>query len=574
MKSVITMKKIFIGLASVLAATTVHGQRTTIGHEAVEVIKPYQPVLSEAIKITSLPQRDTLPVDPPSLEYSVEEKRYSTSYNITPIKPVRVKEEKIKELYRGYARAGYGIYNTLDAEAFYNALRSKDFDAGIHLKHLASGGSIKDYGFPGVATSHIKLHGTRFFTQSALDGHLSYQRDVSHFYGYTKPDIFSRRETQQTLHQLSARFGFGSFQHDADRLFYHASVAFSHLDLKTARYDGGENDFEMAFMAGKKLRNDHLLSAEFSLNPVSTVIPGNPCPPGQHCPQVSVVIPDIDLNRHIIRLRPRYEFEKSGLKLTAGANLSFEKSYGLRFWRFYPMAALSYPLIKNQVAVTGELSGDLKKNTLQTIMTQNPFVVPRQLVGEKFFYNTNNKLNVKGGVIVRPDQQLQLMATAGWERLLEDVLFANSLNTHGITHYSVVYDTVNRIHMHGAIQYFHRTRAGISLSTDYYSYTLPEEREALFRPSFRMKADAFYTIGEKIYLRAFLLFTGMRKALATDGYTRLSGYADLNIGMDYRYSPVLNFWIHVNNLTASHYMQWYRYPSYRFQALAGASISF
>ncbi len=572
MKMTTTMNKMLAGLTGMLTVLTVYGQKTTIGHEEVEVIKPYQPVLSEAIKITSAPQRDTLRVDPPALEYSIEERRYATSFNITPIKPVRVKEEKLKELYRGYARAGYGLYNMLDAEAFYNALRSKDFDAGIHLKHLSSGGKIKDYGFPGVATSHVKLHGTRFFSQTALDGQFSYQRDVSHFYGYTKPDIFSRKETRQTLHHLSGRFGFGTFQQDADPLFYRAAITFNHLDLKTARYDGGENDFEMTFMVGKKLSNDHRLSAEFSLNPVSTVIPANPCPPGQHCPQV--VLPDIDLNRHIIRFRPRYEFEKSGLKLTAGANLAFEKSYSLSFWRFYPVATIYYPLIKEQLSVTGELSGDLKKNTLHTIISQNPFVVPRQLVGEKFFYNTNNQLNIKGGVIVRPVQSLQLLATAGWERLLQDVFFVNPLNTQGITYYLVVYDTVNRIHLHAAVQYAYLSKAGISLSSDYYSYSLPKARQPLFRPSFRMKADAFYTIGEKIYLRAFLLFTGMRKALASDGYTSLSGYADLNIGVDYRYSPVLNFWVQVNNLTASRYMQWYRYPSYRIQVLAGASISF
>lgn len=566
------MKKIILATTACLVAMPVLAQKGNIGNEEVEVVKPYQPVLSDAIKITSAPQRDTLNNEPPVLNYAIEEKKQSTSYNITPIKPVRIKDENIKELYRGFVKAGYGNYNTLYGEAFYNALRSKDFDAGIHLKHLSSGGNIKDYGFPGAANTGLKLHGKKFFDNAALDGALSFNREVNHFYGYKKPDIFSKKETRQTRNLVAGQFGFASTHNDDDKFFYRAGISFSSFNLKASGYDASETDFEIGFTGGKKLSNDHTFKSELTVNPVKTVIPGNPCPPGQICPQV--VLPDVDISRNIVRIRPRYEFEKSGIQFSAGANLAFEKSYDLSFWRFYPVANLHYPLIKDQLSVTAELSGDLKENTLKSLTDDNPFIIPRELAGEKFLLNTNNKINVSGGLIVRPERQLQFLATAGYSRLLEESFFVNSLNTSGITYYSVVFDTVNRINIHAEAQYLYFEKAGLTLKTDFYSYSMNGDREPLFKPSLVLGMEAFYNIGEKIYAKAMMTYTGTRKALAIDGYKTLDAYADISLGVDYRYSKILSFWVQVNNLTATRYMQWYNYPSYRINAMAGASLSF
>lgn len=566
------MKKIALTAVACLATLCVWAQKGNIGNEEVEVVKPYQPVLSDAIKITSAPQRDTLSTEPPVLNYAIEEKRQTTAYNITPIKPVRIKDENIKELYRGFVKAGYGNYNTLYGEAFYNALRSKDFDAGIHLKHLSSGGSIKDYGFPGAVNTGLKLYGKKFFDNAALDGALRFSRDVSHFYGYKKPDIFSKKETKQAGNTVGGRFGFASTHNDKDKFFYRAEIAFSSFSLKAADYDASETDFELGFTGGKKLGNDHTFKAEVTINPLKTVIPGNPCPPGQFCPQV--VLPDADIGRNIVRIRPRYEFEKSGIQFSAGANLAFEKSYDLNFWRFYPVATLHYPLIKDQFSVTAELSGDLKKNTLQSLTGENPFIIPRELTGQKFLLNTNNKINVSGGLVIRPEGQLQFLATAGYSRLLEETFFVNTLNTTGITYYTAVFDTVNRINLHAEGQYLYFEKAGFTLKTDFYSYNMNGNREPLFKPSFTAGLEAFYNVGEKIFVRAMLNYTGTRKALAVDGYQTLDAYADISLGIDYRYSKILSFWIQINNLTASRYMQWYNYPSYRLNAMAGAGLAF
>jgi hypothetical protein len=566
------MKKAIATAAGCLIAWASFAQKTNLGNEEVEVVKPYQPVLSDAIKITSSPQRDTLNTEPPVFNYAVEEKRHATAFNITPIKPVRIKDENIKELYRGFVKAGYGNYNTLYGEGFFNALRSKNFDAGIHLKHLSNGGKIKDYGYPGAASSGIKAHGKKFFESSALDGSLVFQREVNHFYGFKIPDIFSKKETRQTRGWVQGRFGFESIQPVNDRFFYRAEVFFSSFNLKTSGYSASETDFEMSFMGGKKLGNDHKFKAEVNINPVKTVIPRYACPPGQICP--AVVSPDVDISRNIVRIRPRYEFEKSGIQFSAGANLAFEKSYDLSFWRFYPVAGLHYPLIKDQLSFSAEISGDLKKNTLQSFTDENPWIVTRELAGEKFLLNTNNKLNLSGGFIIRPERQLQFLFKAGYSRLLEQAFFINSLNTSGITFYNVAFDTLNRINFHAEAQYAYFEKAGITFKTDFFSYDMNAKRQPVFMPSFTAGLEGFYNIAEKIYAKTMITYTGTRKALAIDGYQTLNAFTDISLGVDYRYSKILSFWFQANNLTAGRYMLWYNYPSYRLNVMAGASLAF
>ncbi|MFN8209264.1 MAG: hypothetical protein U0T82_17950, partial [Bacteroidales bacterium] len=46
-------------------------------------------------------------------------------------------------------------------------------------------------------------------------------------------------------------------------------------------------------------------------------------------------------------------------------------------------------------------------------------------------------------------------------------------------------------------------------------------------------------------------------------------WVDINMGLEYRYTKALSGFIQFNNLSATHYQQWYNYPVQRFQAMLG-----
>ena len=75
-----------------------------LGNEDIDIVKEYQPVLNDAFKISLTPQGDTSTSHAPSYTYNVEPQQMTPNFNITPIKPVKIKDEVIKKLYNGFIK--------------------------------------------------------------------------------------------------------------------------------------------------------------------------------------------------------------------------------------------------------------------------------------------------------------------------------------------------------------------------------------------------------------------------------------------------------------------------------------
>jgi outer membrane cobalamin receptor len=54
----------------------------------------------------------------------------------------------------------------------------------------------------------------------------------------------------------------------------------------------------------------------------------------------------------------------------------------------------------------------------------------------------------------------------------------------------------------------------------------------------------------------------------------LSGFPDLNLGFEYRYTDRLGLYVDINNVVAIRYFKFNNYPTQRLNAMAGLSYSF
>ncbi|HKR06525.1 MAG TPA: TonB-dependent receptor [Bacteroidia bacterium] len=542
-----------------------------VGDEQVTVVKAYQPTLSDAIKISDVPQKDTAVFNSPDLKYNIEPKKLDTKYNITPIKPVKIKDENIKKLYNGFVKAGYGNYNTPYGEVFYNAMRSKEFNAGVHFKHLSSRGKIKGYGFPGFSENNFEIFGNKFMESSILNGNVGFDREVAHYYGYfDPPDLHSKSETKHLFKTFWGDFSIASSHNDKDRIDYKAGIAFYNF---TDNREQLETDFEIKGMGGKHFENGHYAKADLIIDISKSEYKYDLCPPGVECFTGGTV--PVSTNRTIVRLNPRYELTYENMKISAGANMAIENGYDDTHYHFYPVAEIKYPLIKEDFTVFGEISGNLRKNSLRSLNNENHFLVPSPITNVNELVNTNEKFTVKGGLIAKPDRQVQVTAYAGFSRLVDDVFYINSFFDTSITSFNPVYYDNSQFNIHAEVQYIQGEKSGITFKTDYFSYNLPDSMKPWFKPSILLTLGGNYNIADKIFAKAELYYTGSRTAPRIDGTTTtLKSYIDLNLGVDYKYSKVLSVFLNVNNLTASRYFKWYNYPSYRLNVLGGVTYSF
>ena len=543
---------VILSAAAILLPFTTPAQQGTLGDEQINVVKAYQPMLSDAFKISDVPTRDTAVNYVPDMKYEIRSVKFPTVYTISPIKPLRIKDDNIKKLYHGYAKAGYGTKNTPYAELFYNSLRSKNMDAGVHMNHISSSGKIKNYGHPGMSETGIKLFGTRFFDSSKLGGEIGYNRLKYHWYGYNKPpDIFSKSETKRTFDDIFGSFFLKSNDRDKDLMRYKANVSF--YDFSDNRKNQ-ESDLKISGMAGKQFEAfDLSANLEFDFLKYKTEFFKTD-------------------NRTIIRIDPRFVKEWDRFTLTAGANIPVEIN-DLTKYHLYPHARIDVKLVEETMSMYAQLSGNLERNSFRNLAKENPFI------GESIvLQNSNNKLDVSAGFKFKVDNQLAFIGSFSMQRYNDDVFYFNYFDQSTLVKYNVTYDNNTRTNIHLEVIYDQGDKAGVSVSADYFGNKPSKEDEALFRPDFKIGAKGYYTIGEKIYANIHLNYTGARNYVKYNftgyDYDELKGFVDAGIGVDYRYSKVLSVWLQINNVTASKYSRWYNYPSYGFGGLVGLSYSF
>ena len=52
----------------------------------------------------------------------------------------------------------------------------------------------------------------------------------------------------------------------------------------------------------------------------------------------------------------------------------------------------------------------------------------------------------------------------------------------------------------------------------------------------------------------------------------MKGIVDINLGAEYRYSKMLSFFVNFNNIANTRYYRWEKYPSQRFNLMAGLTF--
>ena len=542
---------------SLFAHAQTGGKEGNVGNEDINIVKDYQPVLNDAFKINISPDQDTISFrSPAALTYKADPKPMNAAFNTRPIKPVRIKDDVIKKLYHGWIKAGYGLENMPLLDISYNALRSKNFDAGVRFNHLSASGKIKDYGQPASSLNKLNVFGTRYFEKFSLGAALGYRRDLVHYYGYkSPPDLYSKSETRRAMDDINGNVSLASINKSKDEWTYSAG-----LDFYNFRDNRKNNENNVRLEArGSKLMNNAVFSmtASFEGGKISEDL--------------------FEYNRSIFRLKPTFTFSKDQILLTAGGNLAYEVNNGSGAMRIYPVARAEYQVINDAFKILAEASGDLERNDLRALSRENPFLDKTIALT-----NTNRKLTVMGGLSVKLEHDLMFIGEVSYGRYRNMPFFINYYDSLFPVTYTTYYDNVNLLRIKGALEYKQGEKVSAAVSAEYNKYDTDHLSEAIYKPAFRFGLNGHYNISDKIYLKADVTYnsdmTGIQYT-ATDSTVsstkiNLKGWLDFSLGIDYRYSKVLSVWVQLNNVAFAQYYRWYEYPSYRFLGLAGFTYSF
>ncbi len=561
------MKKIiflFLITYSLFRAVPVNAQEKDLGNGIIETVKPYKPVLSESFKISDTPDADTSSSNPSRLNYNVTPKKIETNYEAGVIKAVRLKDEPITKLYRSLLKLGIGNYSTYYGELFVNSLRSKTGSLGLHLKHFSGSPGIPDAGVnTGFSENEAGVFGKYFFENSTFSGDVNFNRHFVHYYGFDVHDpvvFLIETDDRQGFNNFSMNLGLQSNNISKGDLDYDFHFRFNSIsDL----YDVTEPDVIVSGLFGKPVDEKYFsLFASFDFFKKSD----------SNFERLYLDPLNHNLSRNIIHFQPQVKIDKDKYHLVLGVGLDMEKNLGT-ILHLFPKAEISIPIAEHVLTAFAGVDGNVEKNNFKTITDENPFaistVIPR---------NTIHKLILKGGLRGNFSNTISFSASAGLDQMKDLQLFYNDTNSFLRSRFNVVYDNTDVFNVHAEISYQKNEKLNISLHVDQYSYSTDLEYKAWHKPGSIISLAAKYNLHDKIIADVSVFAHGVQYAKGYDGNyivaEKISGYMDLNLGVEYRYSKILSLYVHMNNLGFSRYYNWSQYPSERFNLLGGLTYAF
>jgi hypothetical protein len=543
-----------VGLMIVINSTCI-AQTKDLGEQQYVVVKDYKPVLAESFKISDAPGKDTSTSTPPSLTYSISSHAASTSLEISPIKPVKIKDESISKLYHSLAKIGVGNYGTTLGEVFVNSIRSKTSSLGFHYKHFSASPGLKDVGSAGFSDNSASMYGKLFIDRSVFSADLNYDRNVVHYYGFNSNDtLFDKSDTKQRFGNFNIRVGLKSNNIETkDHLDHDVSIAYNTLsDL----FDATENNVRIQGSVGKNYSGRYFMVKSFyDYNNYSRS--------------------DYSNSHGLFSFAPSALLVNDGmLNLTAGFRVDIDNTF-ISAVHFYPEGNVSYTIGGNIITFFASLSGGVQKNTLRSLTLINPYLATND-IGLLLRYS-NNQSDFHGGVKGNFNNKIFFAADARFLNTENIPLFVNSSFAEGIPKMKVIYDDATQTQVHAEVAYRSGEKLRLSLSVMHIIYDMLHEEKPWHLPATTVTVSGNYNLAEKIFVTADVFFRGNTFAPDPEtagGIIKLDSWADVNFGAEYRYSKVLSVFVKLNNLGFSRYYIWNGYPTERLNVLGGLTYAF
>jgi hypothetical protein len=534
-------------------------------NEEVTIIAPYIPSISDATKIPFRPEIIPGSQDTPSFDYNYISKRIETHMELNPVEPLKYGEGKQDDIYRNYAKVGYGNYTTPYLEFMASSLRSEKYLFGARLKLHASQGKIKNY--PPSAYSHslVSVFGKTFSKNHSLSAEIGYNRDVVHFYGFSPdsfPDVeYTKDDIRQRFQHLQGTMEYSSNYQEKYRLNH-----LFRLDLHYFYDYYGTAESQISFMAGldkgiKTGSNNnfaHSYAVDIGLDYIACI------------DSISSSYPVFVLLKPVYRFSfAQYRFE-AGLSINSASKSSEVQT--TRGFNVFPILKAEVVIVEKKLKAYAELSGNRQINSFRSLAGINPFIISTPRI-----YYTDEQIKVGGGISGNAGG-MNFQAEAFYSYLIDMPLYVTDTSLVLQNRFDIIYDNINLLKAQASLGYMQVDRFSARLTATYFHFIPKDEVKAWQMPNFEIGLDAGYTFLEKYTVRASLLALGTKYARLIEAGEvvpdTISGAFDLGIGFDYQINKMIAAYIDGSNLLNQHYQRWYNYPVQGIQVMAGIKLTF
>ncbi len=522
----------------------------------VQVVKPYDPSVSDAFKINYLPVIiDTIKYIP-TFQYALQPKPVPVKYDIIPIRAAKMVGEPLTKLYGNYLKVGVGSKTLPLIEYYHNNLRNDLYSYGGYFKQHSSFAKVKlnddSKSFAGFNHTHAGVYGKRFFKNSILDLNLSGGGDTYYAYGYdTDIDTsMNKDDIRKNYTHIDVQAEYYSNYTDSVHVNYEAGLYYSYFE---DGLDNHENSFAFKGNLNRYFDSD-MVGMDFGF----THIDG------------SGILDSLD--NTIIKLNPWIgKFGKTWrvkAGISAYGNIMGDKSETY----YYPHGRLEYDIVDHYFIPYAGVDGKMEVNSYRNNVGFNPYI----LQGTRG-PNTDHKLILYAGLKGNLSSSTFYNFQAKYA-IIEHMPFA--VNAYASTdsaanQFVFLYDEVELKHYFGELSHSVSEDFVIHAKGNWYSYKMKDLQEAFHRPQYDLSLMLRYDLRDKIVMRADAFLLGNQFYPKADGTIgELDPFIDLNLLIEYRYSKILSAFVHLNNILGTNNYRWNNYPQYGFHFTFGVSYAF
>lgn len=521
-----------------------------IKSEEVDIVKAYQPLLADAVKIQLHAEPAAIDTTMQPLQYDV--KQYVIKLPFTPaeIQPIALPQEQKPPTQNNLVKVGFGTQLTPLVEIYLANGRSDKFTYGLNFHHVSSNPSNID--FQDISHTGGSLFGTSYFKGTALSAEVNYDRQVHYFYGFTPGfvdtfNVFNKDFLRQRFQNIGVNVGLKNAKQNQAGIDYNLDFNFHDFERRSGDSsvkDASETYYRFDFRFAKTIQKIHSAHLDFDF-------------------QQENLKAGFDTSINYFSVLPNYQLHSKRMEVKAGLNVNVVN----KEVKLYPEIFASYKLIGEYLIPYMGFHGGSNPNTVQQIMTVNPFIGNLD-----FITSSENKevyLGVKGSYAnnITYNARVSYLDQTNAPFYLPDTLTP----THFIPFY---YYDAKILSFHAEVGFRLSERLNMLVSGDASSYDLDFNDQPWGIPKSKLGFAANYNLQNKIIFNASVFAESGAFTIIGGDTVQRKGFVDLNFSTTYNYKTNIAFWVSLNNIASTKERQWYNYPYYGLQALAGVILKF
>ncbi len=516
--------------------------------EEIEVVRPYKPILADAVKIRRNPDMNTVAAFKPVLTYNIIDKKLDLNTNIKELQAQKMADEPVVVLPNNYAKIAAGNFNTTLGEVYINTGKDQALQGGAFFKHLSQKGTLDKQEF---SNQEFGLFGRSIADDYAISGRLVYDRNATNFYGFDPASSVVIDKSKQRFSTIGGEAEIVNNYSESSLFDYSANInayQFSNID------DARESSVLLRGSLNKAIKQSNLgLNASLDLTSTKDLA--------------------YNLGNNILKANPYLKLKANGFNLDLGVNIVQEFGTQSRL-NIFPAVSAELPVIKGYATIFAGVNGDVLKTTLKELAFEN------QHLGKNVaIKNSLEKMNVYGGVKGNASAEFGYKVMA-WYKTIDDLqLFVNSPAL--INRFDVIYDNGQSkiLGLEGEINVKASEFLNLNAKAQFFDYTLATEKEAWFKPNLRLMSNARFQINRKVIIDAELLYQDevyarVNGTAGTFNSRSLNGFIDLSAGAEYKVNQKFGVYLRANNLTGQSYQRFLFYPRLGMNVLGGINYAF